>query len=67
MRVLTSNNGDLKPYFDKNNENETNNTSLKQLHNNNHTGAANKEKNKRSITIGIFSDFVRIFEKVVED
>ena len=66
MRVLTSKDGDIISYFDKIDESQIYNASLKQRLINNHTVAANKGKITRQLPLEHIFGFCKTFEKVTK-
>ena len=66
MRVLTSKDGDIISYFDKINEPDVNNTTLKQRLINNHTIAANKGKLTGQLPLEHIFGFCKTFKKVTK-
>ena len=67
MRVLTSKDGDIISYFDKINEPDVNNTTLKQRLINNHTVAANKGKLTGQLPLEHIFGFCKTFKKVTKN
>ena len=66
MRILTSKGGDLSTYFDINNENKLNNTTLKKALNGNHTTQANHGKVFSQLALEVMFGFCTTFEKVTK-
>ena len=66
MRVLTSKDGDIISYFDKIDETQINNTSLKNRLINNHTVAANKGKITDQLPLEHIFGFCKTFKKVTK-
>ena len=66
MRVLTSKDGDIISYFDKINEPNINDTTLKQRLINNHTVAANKGKITGQLPLEHIFGFCKTFKKVTK-
>ena len=66
MRVLTSKDGDIISYFDKIDETQINNTTLKQRLIENHTIAANKGKITGVLPLEHIFGFCRTFKKITK-
>ena len=68
MRLLTSKDGDLSSYFDKNGEAVMdNNNSLKQMLINNLSEAVNKDKIKGQLALSVIFGFCRTFKKITKN
>ena len=66
MRVLTSKDGDIISYFDKINEPDINDITLKQRLINNHTVIANKGKITGQLPLEHIFGFCKTFKKVTK-
>ena len=66
MGLITSEDGDLLYWFDKINENDINNTSLKEILTNNHELDANKRKIKGQIPLEHIFSVCKTYKKILQ-
>ena len=64
MRILTIKDGDFESYFGEINENTFNNTTLREILNDNHTNQANKRELLGQLPLENFFGFCNAFDKV---
>ena len=67
LTLITGKDADLLSCFDENNENEIDNTSLKQILSNNHEIDANKRKIKGQLPLEHTHGFCKLFKKITEN